>query len=59
MTKSNNPEPYMLTCLRLAAECNDLAGDPAMPNHRRADYLRMAVMWMDLAVSPPQDPSPS
>ena len=59
MTNSNNPELYMLTCLRLAADCNDLAGDLAMPNHRRAHYIRMAVMWMELAVSPPQDPSPS
>jgi hypothetical protein len=42
-------------CLRLAAECNNLAGDPAVPEHRRADYLRMASMWMELADSSPQD----
>ena len=55
MTKSNYPQEQMLMCLRLAAECNNLAGDPAVPNHRRADYLRIASIWMELAVSPPQD----
>ena len=54
MTKSDYSREHVLMCLRLAAECNNLAGDPAMPNHRRADYLRIASMWMELAVSPPQ-----
>ena len=55
MTKSDYSPEQLLMCLRLAAECNNLAGDPAVPNHRRADYLRMASMWMELADSPPQD----
>jgi hypothetical protein len=54
MTKSDNSEQYWLMCLRLAAECNNLAGDPAIPNHRRATYLRTADMWMELAVSQAQ-----
>ena len=55
MTKLDSSQEHMLMCLRLAAECNNLAGDPAMPNHRRADYLRIASMWMELAASPPRD----
>ena len=55
MTKSENSREEMLMCLRLATECNNLAGDPAIPNYLRADYLRMASMWMQLAVPSPQD----
>jgi hypothetical protein len=55
VTKSDYPSEQMLMCLRLAAECNNLAGHPAVPDHRRADYLRVASIWMELAVSPPQD----
>ena len=57
MSKSDISRKHMLMCLRLAAECNNLAGDAAMPNHARADYIRMANMWMELAVQPPQDRS--
>ena len=55
MTKSDYPSEHMLMCLRMAAECNNLAGEPAIPEHRRAGYLRMASMWIELAGSPPQD----
>jgi len=54
MAKLDISQKHMLMCLRLAAECNNLAGDAAMPNHARADYIRMATVWMKLAVSPPQ-----
>jgi hypothetical protein len=56
MTKSDISNQHMLVCLRLAAECNNLAEDAAMPDHARADYLRMARMWMELAVSRPPEP---
>jgi len=55
VTKSDHSPEHLLMCLRLAAECNNLAGDPAVPDHRRADYLRIASIWMELAVLPPQD----
>jgi hypothetical protein len=55
VTKSDDSREHVLMCLRLAAECNNLAGDPAIPDHRRADYLRMASIWMELAAPPPQD----
>ena len=55
MAKLDSSQKHMLMCLRLAAECNNLAGDAAMPNHARADYIRMADVWMELAVQPPQD----
>ena len=58
MAKSDIYQKHMLMCLRLAAECNNLAKDAAMPNRARADYIRMAIVWMELAVSQPQDSSP-
>jgi hypothetical protein len=39
MAKSDISQEHMLMCLRLAAECNNLARDAAMPNHARADYI--------------------
>ena len=58
MAKLDSSQKHILMCVRLAAECSNLAGDAAMPNHARADYIRMATVWMELAVSPPQDSSP-
>jgi hypothetical protein len=55
MAKLDKSQKHLLMCLRLAAECKNLAGDAAMPNHARADYIRMAKMWMELAVQTPQD----
>ena len=55
MAKSDSSQKHILMCLRLAAECNNLAADAAMPNHARSDYIRMASMWMKLALQPPQD----
>ena len=57
MAKLDSSQKHILMCLRLAAECNNLAGDAAMPNHARSDYIRMASMWLELAVQPPQDSS--
>jgi hypothetical protein len=55
MAKLDSSQKHILMCVRLAAECNNLAGDAAMPNHARCDYIRMASMWMKLALQPPQD----
>ena len=55
MTKSDISNQNMLVCLRLAAECNNLSEDAAMPNHARVHYFRLASMWMELAVSRPKD----
>ena len=55
MTKLDSSQKHILMCVRLAAECSNLAGDAAMPNHARSDYIRMASMWMKLALRPPQD----
>jgi hypothetical protein len=57
VAKLDSFQKHILMCLRLAAECKFLAGDAAMPHHARSDYIRMASMWMELAVQPPQDSS--
>jgi hypothetical protein len=44
-------------CLRLAAECRDLAAGVAKPE-LRARVLRMAGMWEELAVTPPLESTP-
>jgi hypothetical protein len=44
-------------CLRLAAECRDLAAGVATPE-LRARVLRMADMWEDLADQPPSESPP-
>jgi hypothetical protein len=42
-----NVQKYALLCLRLAAECRDLAADVPEPD-LRAHFLRMASIWMGL-----------
>jgi hypothetical protein len=42
---------YALMCLRLAADCRNLAADVPEAD-LRAHFLRMAGMWTDLAVQP-------
>ena len=48
---------HALMCLRLAAECRDLAAGVAKPE-LRARVLRMAGMWEELAVAPPLESTP-
>jgi hypothetical protein len=50
MSESNYVQKHALECLRLAVQCNNIAGDVRTPDHARRDLLRMAVMWMELAV---------
>jgi hypothetical protein len=51
MSSSNNAHEYALLCIRLAAECRGLATDVPEPE-LRAQFLRMASMWTELAVQP-------
>ena len=48
MSESNNVHKYVQACMRMAAECRDLAADVYEPD-LRAHFLRMASMWTDLA----------
>jgi hypothetical protein len=48
---------HAVMCLRLAAECRDLAAAVAKPE-LRARVLRMADMWEDLADQPPSEGPP-
>ena len=50
-----NPEQlrkYALECLRLEADCMQLAGDAPQPNSQ-SHFLRMARVWSAMAVSGP------
>ena len=51
MSKSSNLHEYALLCMRLAAECRGLAADVPEPE-LRAQFLRMASMWTELADQP-------
>jgi hypothetical protein len=42
---------YVLMCLRLAADCRNLAADVPEPD-LRTDFLRMAGIWTEMAVEP-------
>jgi len=46
-----NVHKYTLLCLRLAAECRNLAEDVPEPD-LRAHYLYMANRWTELARQP-------
>jgi hypothetical protein len=46
-----NAQKYTLLCLRLAAECRNLAADVPEPD-LRANFLYMASRWMELADQP-------
>ena len=47
MSESDNVRKYALACMRLAAECRDLAADVPEPE-LRAHFLHMASMWTEL-----------
>ena len=49
MSKSSNAQKHTLMCLRLAAECRNLAADVPEPDLRKR-FLQMASEWALLAV---------
>jgi hypothetical protein len=51
MSESNYVPNYTLLCLRLAAECRNLAVD-VPESDLRARFLHMASMWTELADQP-------
>ena len=51
MSESENVLKHELTCMRLAAECRELAADAPTPG-LRAHFHRMAGMWAKLAHQP-------
>ncbi len=50
MSESKYLQKYALTCLRLAAECRDLATNVPASN-LKAHFLRMAGLWTELALN--------
>ena len=42
---------YVLMCLRLAADCRNLAADVPEPE-LRAHFLLMADMWTEMGIEP-------
>jgi hypothetical protein len=49
VSRSNCVQKYALMCMRLAAECRDLAADVPEPD-LSAHFLHMASAWEELAV---------
>jgi hypothetical protein len=48
MSESNYNQRYSLLCLRLAAECRNMAAEVPEPD-ARAHFTRMAGTWTELA----------
>jgi hypothetical protein len=44
VSESNNSSKHALECMRLAADCTQLAGDVRSPTLQR-HFLRMASVW--------------
>ena len=57
MSESEYARKHSLLCLRLAAECRDLAAAASTPE-LRARVLRMADMWEELADQPAVEIAP-
>ena len=53
MSNPENLRRHTLECLRLQADCMQLAGDASSPN-LQSHFLRMAGVWSSLAVSEPK-----
>jgi hypothetical protein len=51
MPKSDYTQKHKLACVRMAAECRNLAADVPEPD-LRAHLLHMASMWTQLADQP-------
>jgi len=56
MSKSNQSNTHSLECLRFEADCRELAKNADSPD-LQSHYLRMAEVWLDLAVSGPDSPT--
>lgn len=52
MSKPEQLRKYALECLRLEADCLQLAGDACDPK-AQSHYVRMARLWFDMAVAGP------
>ena len=52
MSKPEQLRKHALECLRLEADCMQLAGDARNPNVQ-SHFVRMARVWSGLAVSSP------
>ena len=52
MHETEQSRKHALECLRLEANCMQLAGDALNPNSQ-SHFLRMARVWFSLAVSGP------
>jgi hypothetical protein len=52
MSKPEQLRKHALVCLRLEADCMQLAGDAHNPN-AQSHFVRMAGVWSSLAVSGP------
>ena len=52
MSESDNSREHALECMRLAADCRQLADDVPSPA-LRSHFVRMATVWSDLAVRGP------
>ena len=57
MSESEHARKHSLLCLRLAAECRDLAAAASTPE-LRARVLRMADRWEELADQPAVEITP-
>ena len=57
MAESEYARKHALLCLRLAAECRDLAAAASTPE-LRVRALRMADMWEELADQPAVEMTP-
>jgi hypothetical protein len=54
VSESNRVQKYTLLCLRMAAECRNLAED-VPTSELRARFLHMAGTWTELADQPGED----
>jgi hypothetical protein len=52
MSKPEQLRKHALECLRLEADCLQLAGDARHPN-AQSHFVRMARHWFDMAVAGP------
>ena len=55
MSTSDDLRKHQLECLRLAAECTNVADEADTPE-LRAHFLRMAEIWSDRASETPGPP---
>ena len=51
MSESLHPHQYTLMCLRMAAECKNLAAEVPIRD-LKARYLCLSRMWRQLSVTP-------